>query len=933
MTKLFQKVLSILCVIALLVSGIAMAFADEANEAPVADEAAQQTSDDEAARIADEQEEAARKAAEEEAARKAAEEEAARKAAEEEAARKAAEEEAARKAAEEEAARKAAEEEAARKAAEEEAARKAAEEEAARKAAEEEAAKAAEEEAARKAAEEAAQQAEETTEEDETDENGYIEIDDGWGYVDPDVISENTPEITDELKGIRNATMNVNEMLTDSLTFGEELVITLKCGDASSVLLNLYTAGSAISVKLNGKSVVFYADNSDDPSYEMTSYLLENTAGHSYKITLSTNDAASFKLAAVAEQTEVQEVTPGTEWSGLNENNNEEPAPSEDINNEVIPETNENNSDNAENTENTEASQTTETTETTENTAGTENNNEVTIEPIVPVEPAEPTIQVSMKTYSALKVGNSISDNLLGGQKAKFQVKCGKNDNVKLVLNANPDDLTIKIDGTDAAFVQDAEGTYSIELNDVAFRKFTIILSAKQDLAFSLSAEASEQVAVESKEETEEDNSEEYINKEETESVDGQTAEETVDETAEAVTDETVEGETAEEENTEKNEDNVTEETEASEEDAEAAEEEAEGTEEEAVEEIVDEEKEKMTALGYTKVIVTAEEGADLYAETSKESEVVGHLDAGNEVWVILNEDQTFGQIYSEDEETAAQFISMEDVEVVAIEETEEEETEEPEDLTDEQLIELGYRKVQVENVNGADIYDNTSDDATVIGHIDTDVEIWIKDSELEDWAEIYTKEEAKQYIKLADIEKQMPTDEKMLEAGYIKVYVAYDIGAKVYDDPIAAKEGDEEEIPVDHLDVGTELWVKLVEGADRAQIFDLDEDAPARYINLVDIIATIKPEGMEELPTRELNLSSSLAGQKYIVSGTIVTLGAELVNFMEDDHVLIQWKYSVDGEEYIDIEGANDLTYEYEINRENFTYKWRISIVLTAAE
>ena len=114
--------------------------------------------------------------------------------------------------------------------------------------------------------------------------------------------------------------------------------------------------------------------------------------------------------------------------------------------------------------------------------------------------------------------------------------------------------------------------------------------------------------------------------------------------------------------NTEKNEDDVTEETEASEEDAEAAEE-AEGTEEEAVEENIDEEKEKMTALGYTKVIVTAEEGTDLYAEASKESEVVGHLDAGTEVWVILNEDQTFGQIYSEDEEATAQFISMEDAE------------------------------------------------------------------------------------------------------------------------------------------------------------------------------------------------------------------------------------------------------------------------------
>ena len=936
MTKLFQKVLSILCVIALLVSGIAMAFADEANEAPVADEAAQQTSDDEAARIAAEQEEAACKAAEEEAARKAAEEEAARKAAEEEAARKAAEEEAARKAAEEEAARKAAEEEAARKAAEEEAARKAAEEEAARKAAEEEAArKAAEEEAARKAAEEAeaariaaeeaAQQAEETTEEDETDENGYIEIDDGWGYVDPDVISENTPEITDELKGIRNATMNVNEMLTDSLTFGEELVITLKCGDASSVLLNLYTAGSAIGVKLDGKTVVFYADNSDDPAYEMTSYFLENTAGHSYKITLFTNDAASFKLAAVAEQTEVQEVTPGTEMSGAIKNTNEEPAPSEDINNEVIPVTNENNSENAENTENTEASQTTETTETTENTAGTENNNEVTIEPIVPVEPAEPTIQVSMKTYSALKVGNSISDNLLGGQKAKFQVKCGKNDNVKLVLNANPDDLTIKIDGTDAAFVQDAEGTYSIELNDVAFRKFTIILSAKQDLAFSLSAEASEQVAVESKEETEEDNSEEDINKEETESVDGQTAEETVDETAEAVTDETVEGETAEEENTEKNEDNVTEETEASEEDAEAAEEEAEGTEEEAVEEIVDEEKEKMTALGYTKVIVTAEEGADLYAETSKKSEVVGHLDAGTEVWVILTEDQTFGQIYSEDEEATAQFISMEDAEVVAIEKADEaEETEEPEDLTDEQLIELGYRKVQVQNVNGADIYNKADDVATVIGHADYESELWIKSTEAKGWAEIYSEEETKQFVRIDEITKL--TDEQMLAMGYIKVYVATDIGANIYGSL-------ESEEAIDHLDVGTELWVKLIDGADRAQIYDSDAEATLKYISLVDIVATKKPEGVEELPTRELSVKSSVEDVPVINAGTIVTFDTELINFLEDDHYTVQWKYSIDGEEFIDIEDANDLKYEFAIDTTNAKYIWKVCVTLVTTE
>ena len=176
-----------------------------------------------------------------------------------------------------------------------------------------------------------------------------------------------------------------------------------------------------------------------------------------------------------------------------------------------------------------------------------------------------------------------------------------------------------------------------------------------------------------------------------------------------------------------------------------------------------------------------------------------------------------------------------------------------------------------------------------------------------------------------------MPTDEEMLEAGYIKVYVAYDIGAKVYDDPIAAKEGEEEKEPVDHLDAGTELWVKLVEGADRALIFDLDEEAPARYINLVDIIATMKPEGIEDLPTRELAITSNIDGYEVISAGTKVVFTTELINFLEDDNFTVQWKYSVDGEEFLDIEEANELEYAFAINMENANYIWKVSVVLIA--
>ena len=735
MTKLSKKVLSILCVIALLVSCIAVAFAEEADEAPVWDETQQLEAEAEAARIAAEEAEtariaaeeaeAARKAAEEEAARIAAEEEAARIAAEEaeaariaaeeaEAARKAAEEEAARKAAEEaEAARKAAEEEAARKAAEEEGARKAAEEEAARKAAEEEAArKAAEEEAAGKAAEE--EEAQQSTKEqvpqeaaaaessnnevltnDAADANGNYEVIEGWGYGDPDVISEKTPEMTDEFKGLRSASMSVNEMLSDTLSFGDELMITLKCGNIGTVDLKLYSTGT-VNVKIDDKPVAFAPADSDDAGYAMSTYMLENTTGRTYHITLSAKDTVAIKLAAVAEQTEVQDVTPGTEEAAPIEGKNEESTPSEDINGTSTD--NDETTDNTEITDNTETTENTDNDETTETNENTENgetniesigatdddqndNSNITIEP---VEPAEPTIQVSMKTYNALKVGNSISDTLIGGQKAKIQVKCGKNLNVKLVLTSNPDDINVSIDGTDAVFTQEADGTYAIELNNVAFRKFSILLSAKQDLEFTLSAEsAGEATEAEGEEEEDEDENKaenkeenaEDINKEETEPADENTEEKPevkTEEKTDEVTGETEENENKEEADKTEETDN-TEESENTGETEKTAEKTAENTETsegEEVEGVEDniEENEKMTALGCTKVTVTVEEGADLYAEASKESEVVGHLDAGTEIWVTLNEDQTFGQLYSEDEEVSARFISMEDT----VEKTEE---------------------------------------------------------------------------------------------------------------------------------------------------------------------------------------------------------------------------------------------------------------------
>ena len=141
-----------------------------------------------------------------------------------------------------------------------------------------------------------------------------------------------------------------------------------------------------------------------------------------------------------------------------------------------------------------------------------------------------------------------------------------------------------------------------------------------------------------------------------------------------------------------------------------------------------------MTALGCTKVIVTAEEGADLYADANKESEVVGHLDAETEIWVILNEEQTWGQLYSQDEEADVQYIPMEDAEIVVLEE----ETEEAEETEDEKMAALGYIKVIVTAVAGADLYAEADKESEVVGHLDVETEIWVILNEEQTWGKLY---------------------------------------------------------------------------------------------------------------------------------------------------------------------------------------------------
>ena len=157
--------------------------------------------------------------------------------------------------------------------------------------------------------------------------------------------------------------------------------------------------------------------------------------------------------------------------------------------------------------------------------------------------------------------------------------------------------------------------------------------------------------------------------------------------------------------------------------------------------------------------------------------------------------------------------------------------------------------------------------------------------------------------------------------------------GADIFE---STEEGAE---PAAHLEPGTELWLRPTGDEAWAEIYRTDEKARIRYIRWDDVIITLKPEpeGEEEeeepLPARSVNITSTITGMQFIPIGAEITMTAELVNFREDDICTYQWQYlDKETETYIDIEGANELTYRYRVTRENFYNTWRLVVLIANA-
>ena len=76
----------------------------------------------------------------------------------------------------------------------------------------------------------------------------------------------------------------------------------------------------------------------------------------------------------------------------------------------------------------------------------------------------------------------------------------------------------------------------------------------------------------------------------------------------------------------------------------------------------------------------------------------------------------------------------------------------------------------------------------------------------------------------------------------------------------------------------------------------------------------------------KKVQVDSSWSEGKIAVAGTKVVLTATLTGFDNMEYTL-QWQYTTDHQNWIDQEGANDLTYTYTLNDETAQYTWRVVV------
>ena len=144
-------------------------------------------------------------------------------------------------------------------------------------------------------------------------------------------------------------------------------------------------------------------------------------------------------------------------------------------------------------------------------------------------------------------------------------------------------------------------------------------------------------------------------------------------------------------------------------------------------------------------------------------------------------------------------------------------------------------------------------------------------------------------------------------------------------------KAPDEDAEVLDWFDSG--IWVYMEDHDDEWSTIILDNvRCYVRNRNVVLYGSTDITEEEQQI-FRSVSIYNELSGMSIVVVGTPITMTAQLTGFEDIDYT-VQWYYSTDGVNRIEISGANSLSYTYNINYTNVNYYWYVVVTtLDSAE
>ena len=174
-------------------------------------------------------------------------------------------------------------------------------------------------------------------------------------------------------------------------------------------------------------------------------------------------------------------------------------------------------------------------------------------------------------------------------------------------------------------------------------------------------------------------------------------------------------------------------------------------------------------------------------------------------------------------------------------------------------------------------------------------------------------------------IDMDAVTEEELAAQSYVSAAVIRAEGTALYPEGVESAE------ITAWLDAGTRLYVRIGDMSfGQAQATLADGTVLSGWVKLEDIALLITEATEEELPVRTIRVTSTLDEMPVVTVGTEVELRAELTGFTDEDLYTVRWQYTPDGgETVLDAEGANELTWHYIVNKQNYSCAWRVMLTL----